>query len=249
MSKKRPPYRKFHFIYKTTCVTTGKWYIGMHSTDDLEDGYLGSGQRLRRSVVKYGSENHKAEIVEFHLSRSVLTEREKEIVNSDLIKDPMCMNLMIGGLGNYPGKPIKEETLRKMSESMSKVPRTPEWRARISAAQVGRPVTPELAEKFRVRMAKVQWTPEMLEKRNHARISSEKFKQTYRNMIVDGVTYQNYREASAGTGLPVSTLNYRLKSPAWANYRFADQPEKTGEHLGPRSHRGSYKRLASIEPA
>ncbi len=33
--------RKFHYIYKITRIDgSGKYYIGMHSTDDLEDGYL-----------------------------------------------------------------------------------------------------------------------------------------------------------------------------------------------------------------
>lgn len=33
---------EYHFIYKTTNLLTGKYYIGMHSTNDLNDGYLGA---------------------------------------------------------------------------------------------------------------------------------------------------------------------------------------------------------------
>lgn len=34
--------RKFHYIYKITRTDgSGKYYIGMHSTDDLEDGISG----------------------------------------------------------------------------------------------------------------------------------------------------------------------------------------------------------------
>lgn len=29
--------RKYHFIYRITCLITKKFYIGMHSTDNLED--------------------------------------------------------------------------------------------------------------------------------------------------------------------------------------------------------------------
>lgn len=39
--------RKYHIIYRTTCTVTNRYYIGMHSTDDLDDRYLGSGVRLR----------------------------------------------------------------------------------------------------------------------------------------------------------------------------------------------------------
>jgi len=38
--------KKYHYIYKTTNILNYKFYIGMHSTDDLDDGYVGSGKRL-----------------------------------------------------------------------------------------------------------------------------------------------------------------------------------------------------------
>lgn len=90
-----------HYIYKTTNIITGKFYIGMHSTFSLEDSYLGSGKRLWYSINKYGKENHKKEILEFCRDRIELKKREEEIVTEDFIKDNMCMNLMKGGKGGY----------------------------------------------------------------------------------------------------------------------------------------------------
>jgi hypothetical protein len=46
--------KKFHFIYKTTNLLNNKFYIGMHSTSNLKDGYLGSGTHLRYAIRKYG---------------------------------------------------------------------------------------------------------------------------------------------------------------------------------------------------
>ena len=63
--------KTYHFIYKTTNLLNGKYYIGMHSTFNLEDGYMGSGKRLKRSLNKYGKENHKVEILEFVDNRTV----------------------------------------------------------------------------------------------------------------------------------------------------------------------------------
>ena len=93
--------KQYHFLYKTTNLINSKFYCGMHSTDDLNDGYLGSGLRLRRSIQKYGKENFKLEIIKFYLNRIELIEAEKNLVNESLLQDPFCMNLMKGGEGGF----------------------------------------------------------------------------------------------------------------------------------------------------
>lgn len=107
---------KYHYIYKTTCNVNGKYYIGMHSTSNLEDGYLGSGRRIWLSIRKHGKENHSFEILEMLESRSSLKEREMELVNEEMLQDPMCMNLMIGGEGGF----ISEEQQRNRSIAAGK---------------------------------------------------------------------------------------------------------------------------------
>ncbi len=93
--------KKYHFIYKTINLINGKYYIGMHSTNDLKDDYLGSGTYLKRSIKKYGKENFKIEILHWKGNREELVNLEKEIVNEDVIKDSFCMNLKPGGLGGF----------------------------------------------------------------------------------------------------------------------------------------------------
>lgn len=102
---------KYHFIYKTTNLVNGKWYMGMHSTSNLEDGYVGSGTFLWKSIKKYGRENFKMEIQEFFPDRRSLKEREIEIITEELLEDPMCMNLSLGGNG---GPFINDETWKKI---------------------------------------------------------------------------------------------------------------------------------------
>lgn len=94
--------RKYHFIYKTTNLINGKYYIGMHSTNELNDGYIGSGKYLWYSIRKYGIENFKCEILEFLPDRTALANREKELINEDTLKDLQCMNLKKGGHGGLP---------------------------------------------------------------------------------------------------------------------------------------------------
>lgn len=93
--------KQYHYIYKTTCVITGRYYIGMHSTSNLNDGYIGSGKRLWRSINKHGRDNHKIEVLEFLPDRKQLRDREREIVNEELVKDVMCMNIARGGEGSW----------------------------------------------------------------------------------------------------------------------------------------------------
>jgi len=92
---------KYHFIYRTTNTVNNKFYVGMHSTDNLQDGYIGSGRRLWVSIRKYGKENHKFEILEYCLDRESLKQREKEIVNEQFLRNSLCLNLQPGGAGGF----------------------------------------------------------------------------------------------------------------------------------------------------
>lgn len=96
MSRKE---KKYNFIYKTICLVTNRFYIGMHSTENIHDGYLGSGSEIKRSIKKYGKENHKIEYLEFYEKRKDLKIREISLVNESLILNPLCMNLQKGGGG------------------------------------------------------------------------------------------------------------------------------------------------------
>ena len=60
------------------------------------------------------------EILEFHQDRDLLKQREKEIVNSDLLKEEKCLNLKEGGYGGFysieaakKGRRITNEILEK----------------------------------------------------------------------------------------------------------------------------------------
>jgi hypothetical protein len=117
----RADQRKFHYIYKITRTDgSGKYYIGLHSTDDLDDGYFGSGERLWHSINRHGKDRHEKEILEFLPTRKAAALREGELVNKDILKDPLCLNLALGGFDSprNEGKKQSEETKRKKSASM-----------------------------------------------------------------------------------------------------------------------------------
>lgn len=127
--------KKYHFLYKTTNLINGKFYYGMHSTDDLQDGYIGSGTLLKRSINKYGVENFHIEILEFFDSREALVEAEKELVTETQVQDLNCMNLKPGGRGGFD----REISLRGASNRSAKMLADPERRDRwIKACNEGK---------------------------------------------------------------------------------------------------------------
>ena len=90
----------FHFVYRTTNTINGKFYIGIHSTWSLDDGYLGSGTRLRRSIQKYGKEHFECKLLQFFTTRQEAFDSEVLEVSKHL-EDPLCMNLRPGGAGGW----------------------------------------------------------------------------------------------------------------------------------------------------
>lgn len=88
----------FYTIYKTTNIINGKFYIGKHQTKDLNDGYAGSGKRLRYAMEKYGKDNFHTEIL--HVCE---TEKEMNTLERILVvPDPeISYNLCRGGNGGF----------------------------------------------------------------------------------------------------------------------------------------------------
>ena len=103
MSKIMKKSKKYHYIYKITNNINGKYYIGVHSTDDLHDGYFGSGNAIKVAIKKYGKENFTKEILEFVNSEKEKYQRERELVTEDIVNDPQSYNMTIGGSGNTYG--------------------------------------------------------------------------------------------------------------------------------------------------
>jgi len=72
----------FYYLYEIKNLINNKIYVGVHKTNDLNDGYMGSGKVIRRAIKK--SEEHKANM-----------RKPKEKI--------LCLicNKMIGGHSNY----------------------------------------------------------------------------------------------------------------------------------------------------
>ena len=88
---------KYHYFYRIENLIDGKFYYGIHSTDDLEDGYMGSGHRLKEAMKLFGKENFKKEIVKTFETREKASEYEALMVTENLVHDNKCYNIKCGG--------------------------------------------------------------------------------------------------------------------------------------------------------
>lgn len=79
-------------------MINGKTYIGRHSTNNMHDGYLGSGKLLLRAISKYGKNHFRLIPLCFFDSYEELVEEEKFLVTKDYCSDPKNYNLSEGVL-------------------------------------------------------------------------------------------------------------------------------------------------------
>lgn len=104
----------FHYVYEITNNINQKKYIGKHSTNNLDDGYMGSGVFIRKAIDKYGLENFTKTIIKKFDTSEEAFKFEAELVTEDVVKDRMYYNMKLGG---YGGIYITDEIRKKMSES------------------------------------------------------------------------------------------------------------------------------------
>jgi group I intron endonuclease len=86
------------YVYKITNKLNGRYYIGKHSTDDIDDGYMGSGVLIRAAIEKYGIDNFKKEVLIQCDSPDEAYKKEAKLIARRL-EDPMCYNIAPGGKG------------------------------------------------------------------------------------------------------------------------------------------------------
>lgn len=168
-----------YFVYKTYS-SSGLYYYGRHSTLDINDGYIGSGNWTKSVKDK---SKLKRDIVLFCESEEELIEKEKEYIRK-YINDPKCMNFNENSVGfsslNNPNKLLKgskilservkgekngmygkthsEEYKKYLSENMkgNKNPfygkkHTEETKEKISNSNKGKKFSPEVIEKLKNR--------------------------------------------------------------------------------------------------
>ena len=87
------------FVYMTTCLITGKKYIGKYEGKET-DKYLGSGKLLRRAIKKYGEFNFQRTILErYQTSTEVRSGEIYWIAKFNAVESDEFYNIAEGGEG------------------------------------------------------------------------------------------------------------------------------------------------------
>ena len=86
----------YHGLYLTECLDDGRIYVGKHSTNNLDDGYQGSGYEI--SDGKNLGKKFRTTWLEFFDSSDQAYVAEKGIVNANFIRNQkLVMNHVLGG--------------------------------------------------------------------------------------------------------------------------------------------------------
>lgn len=109
-------------VYKVTNMINNKYYIGVHSTKNPNDSYMGSGKIIKDAILKYGKENFRKEVLFVFDTLEEALSKEKEIVTEDFVKNENNYNISLGGgLGgkningfSFSGHAHSQETIEKI---------------------------------------------------------------------------------------------------------------------------------------
>ena len=160
---------KYHFIYHIRILIGSKkdyFYVGLHSTNNIDDDYCGSGTKVSRIIKglrKKGhkdSEIYKRTIITFATSRKEVVELESIYVTPNIRDNKYCLNNISGGKANFglsdetrakmskvaKGRKISDETKKKISKTNTGKHHTDETRTKISKnSAMKRPEVREMA--------------------------------------------------------------------------------------------------------
>lgn len=197
----------YRYIYKITCTAgtfKDNFYFGQHTTENLNDGYKGSGLLLIKYYKKYPNDYIK-EIIAFYNTKEELNKAEYDIIHPWLGND-MCLNLMEGG--GSTGSP-SEKTKKILSEQKLGKPRTtPVWNKGLKGYNKGH--TPSEEAKRKMSESAKNRTKHPMQGKHH----SEETKNILRERAIEQFSANTYiwiNNDISSTRIDITNLDYYLK--------------------------------------
>lgn len=91
----------YYLVYKITNTVNNKIYIGRHRTENIDDGYMGSGLIIKLAINKYGKEKFIKEILYNFDDEQEMITMEKTIIDVDFVNRCDTYNIETGGDGSW----------------------------------------------------------------------------------------------------------------------------------------------------
>lgn len=228
--------RKYHIIYQITNTINGHIYIGAHSTDNVNDGYMGSGTNIKRAIKKYGKAKFHKEVLFTYDNSYDMFDKEAELVSDSFIMRNDTYNIVVGGRGGYIGTSFYEsqrgvkrslECRRKISEANRKRAVVSDTKLKISESlkKYNKSLTDDDRTKINAQRKECQNRPDVAKKKSDSRLRNIKsgkitFDSISKRCIIDGIEYKSANCAASAIGMSVSGVGKRLRSPKWANWYY-----------------------------
>jgi hypothetical protein len=165
-----------YIVYKITNTKNKKIYIGKHQTENINDGYFGSGVALEKAIKKYGKDLFIKKILFIFETEDEMNTKEKEIVTEKFIAKKNNYNMGVGGEGgsHFKGKTHTEETKKKLSLLSKGRKASEETRKKISEAGKKRIWSAEtkqkISEKAKLRFQNIE------NRKKHSELMTEYYK-------------------------------------------------------------------------
>lgn len=182
----------YHYIYRITVDDEkykNHYYYGKHSTNNLDDGYVGSGIKISR-LKKKGYTLIKEILVYFNSSEEAFI-FEEILVDEEMLSDPFCMNLRTGGGSDYK---YTSEARLKMSNSAKE-------------RGVSHLLTKEVRDKAKIKQSSTRtelWkTPEYREKMKNRKKGKGRSTGTF---VTPNGNYTSRNEAAIANGVSPKTI-------------------------------------------
>lgn len=90
-----------NYLYQITNLINNKIYVGVHKTNDIDDGYMGSGTVIVSAIQKHGIAHFRKDILEFFDTYEAALAKEAEIVTDEFLLREDVYNLRRGGFGGF----------------------------------------------------------------------------------------------------------------------------------------------------
>lgn len=239
---------KYHYVYTITNKLNGKIYVGRHSTNNLDDGYFGSGKMLKRAINKYGKENFSMEKI-IHVDsyhKSVLI--EALFVDKTFCNNENTYNIVEGGYnpvmygeqnpswkGGISKDPMYRRTGRVHDFSGKNNPmygktHTPEVREKLSIINMGR-TSPNKGKKL------------SREERDLHILKQS----TCKGVWVDNSSFRSIRDCARKLNVSQNFVQGRLRSKRYNNWRYGEYDEKFKRFDGIKIIKGTSRKVIQLD--